>query len=229
MAQKSRIEGVTSKRSLAKSARVVSTRPTAANNQIENERVQNDLDRQPPRPSGPAAEAALEFIFSEIVTNSSNASPTGKKIRELNEDWMKTKNVFSLLAASYEWAAKVKTGGEWDHKRAVLRLQFQHSKVNLFGAEIAHDVWSNIHYGCVGVRLGFPSALLLGASGFHQLVLARRNIPDGVLDRIELNFFTAFDDPRDQNAIGVGIEFKDMENSLAPFRKHIRRNIQRLV
>lgn len=89
-----------------------------------------------------------------------------------------------LIAAMTVWYQTVKTGSTWDHKPKI-RDQFgflgvarplpppgntpsksyyhKYKKYDYF-----YDVWSNIHYGYVGLSVGFSQDLLLSGSTWEQ-------------------------------------------------------------
>lgn len=89
--------------------------------------------------------------------------------------------------ASIEWANKVRTKGDWDHK-PLIRDNIEFKKVavhrplglNADGApsksyyhkykehDYFYDVWSNIHYGYVGLSVGFSETRLLSGAAFEQ-------------------------------------------------------------
>ncbi|QTA85832.1 polymorphic toxin type 44 domain-containing protein [Desulfonema magnum] len=71
------------------------------------------------------------------------------------------------------------------------------------------DIWSNIHYGYIGLAAGFTEWVLLSGAGFAQK-LADTNPPGYWKRRLEeigdADFLAAFDDPHDQQAIKIGFE-----------------------
>jgi hypothetical protein len=64
-------------------------------------------------------------------------------------------------AALAIWAYKVKTGGDWDHKKDLRKMLFIPPNDARFpfrgdpDHEIHYDIWSNVHYGYVGRAAGF--------------------------------------------------------------------------
>lgn len=88
-----------------------------------------------------------------------------------------------LFAAMAVWYQTVKTGSTWDHKPKI-RDRFSSVAVarplprkgkpskSYYHKFKQHyyfyDVWSNIHYGYVGLSVGFSEALLLKGSGWEQ-------------------------------------------------------------
>ncbi|PLR40811.1 hypothetical protein CYR55_05910 [Chimaeribacter californicus] len=88
----------------------------------------------------------------------------------------------NLLAAMTLWYQTVKTGAIWDHKQTI-RHKFKSVAVvrPLDSGQISEtyyhkyknhdyyiDVWSNIHYGYVGLSVGFTESLLLAGSSLEQ-------------------------------------------------------------
>lgn len=87
-----------------------------------------------------------------------------------------------LLAAMAIWYQSVKTGSTWDHK-PIIKKKFVGvavtRKTERGNASKSHyhkyqmhdyflDVWSNIHYGYVGLSVGFDEALLLNGATWEQ-------------------------------------------------------------
>ncbi|WP_430221573.1 polymorphic toxin type 44 domain-containing protein [Pantoea allii] len=87
-----------------------------------------------------------------------------------------------LLAAMAVWYQTVKTGSTWDHK-PIIRNKFKSFAVTrpLESKQMSEsyyhkyeeydfylDVWSNIHYGYVGLSVGFSEDLLLKGSTWEQ-------------------------------------------------------------
>lgn len=75
-------------------------------------------------------------------------------------------------AAAYGlWAERVAPGRPWDHKR-LLRTKFPgqpHPHWHKYGDfDYFYDIWSNIHYGYVGVALGFGADELINGAGLAQ-------------------------------------------------------------
>lgn len=78
-------------------------------------------------------------------------------------------------AALLSWGWKVRQDGDWDHKPLIAR-QFHPRNPNgpqhwhLYGKTLYfYDVWSNIHYGYVGIAAGFSEAVLLDGAGLEQI------------------------------------------------------------
>lgn len=88
----------------------------------------------------------------------------------------------NLAAAVVIWYQTVKTGSIWDHK-PIIRKKFVNvavtRKTDRGNISKSHyhkykmhdyffDVWSNIHYGYVGLSVGFDESLLLKGSTWEQ-------------------------------------------------------------
>ncbi|WP_089729467.1 polymorphic toxin type 44 domain-containing protein [Candidatus Thiosymbion oneisti] len=113
------------------------------------------------------------------------------------------------------WAEKVKDKADWDHKPKIKRW-FPSSiscfnNEHLYGGHVYnHDIWSNIHYGYVGMAAGFSEReLILGAAFAHTWgELGRSELfeewLDIFLEKIKHNPMI-WDDPKDKAAIKVGI------------------------
>ncbi|MCP5419029.1 MAG: hypothetical protein H6970_00870 [Gammaproteobacteria bacterium] len=113
-------------------------------------------------------------------------------------------------AALLSWTLLVAQGAKWDHK-VIIPTKFhprdpvaQHW--HLYDNTLYfYDVWSNLHYGYVGMACGFSESVLLDGAGLEQIGsdIFRGRMPgrtgspgDGL---------RAFDDPADRAAITEGI------------------------
>ncbi|RMH33045.1 MAG: hypothetical protein D6694_15780, partial [Gammaproteobacteria bacterium] len=102
---------------------------------------------------------------------------------------------YAKVEAYRQWKSMVQTGAPWDHKPYIL---------SRFGAIAWHDgygyrfdIWSNIHYGYVGRKVGLSRTELLAGAGAAQIM-------DGTS---QLGYWGSwFDDPYDQASIRIGIE-----------------------
>ena len=117
--------------------------------------------------------------------------------------------ISSHEAALMMWGMKVRQNGDWDHKPKLHRFvsptthswaRHAYDKTLYF-----YDIWSNIHYGYVGVASGFGEEVLLDGAGLEQLGLdlLRRRWPSRVAG---IQGLRAWDDAFDQSAISLGIE-----------------------
>src|SRR5262249_3761858 len=112
-------------------------------------------------------------------------------------------------AAILSWALLVRQDGPWDHK-PVIRRRFhprgpgEQVWHRLGNWEYYYDIWSNIHYGYVGIACGFTGSTLLNGAGLEQIGtdLWRHRLPQR---RPGVPGLAGFDDVSDQAAIRIGI------------------------
>ena len=74
------------------------------------------------------------------------------------------------LEAMAIWAKQVGQNMEWDHKpklRAMYNGAVRHKQGNY---DYFYDIWSNIHYGYVGIAGGFSESVLLDGAGAEQII-----------------------------------------------------------
>lgn len=77
-------------------------------------------------------------------------------------------------AAAYQmWAERVGPGRPWDHKPIIRHMfqakgNFNHGWQKYGQDDYFYDIWSNIHYGYVGVAVGFNDAELINGAGLAQ-------------------------------------------------------------
>ncbi len=113
----------------------------------------------------------------------------------------------SYIDAMQIWKEQVQAGGPWDHKPHILRrwdnwsYDWQQNRLYFF------DIWSNVHYGYVGLQANISASLLLAGAGAAQVMdgtstadLWQSISQSGVLEGIY-----NLDDPFDQNAIRFGM------------------------
>jgi len=121
------------------------------------------------------------------------------------------KVTYDVARAYKKWYDQVKTGGPWDHKKIIKKAFGDWSLDDAQKRLYFFDIWSNIHYGYVGVSCGFPEDDLLAGAGLAQWMAG--TVPPGTGDRISdpsvSGIITALDDPQDQGAIKVGLELWD--------------------
>lgn len=149
--------------------------------------------------------AVAEFIVNEMKKNPFTAE--GRKITEANRfdptaetaKWNALPWYAKLggmpdfygmaagqkLAAYQMWADRVAPNRPWDHK-PIIRHALQ-AKGNFnrgwqkYGQDdYFYDIWSNIHYGYVGVAVGFSASELIGGAGLAQAASdASRDVSHG--------------------------------------------------
>ena len=105
------------------------------------------------------------------------------------------------LVAYRLWKSMVQSGGPWDHKEQITKLFGKGYSVLHNGYLYRFDIWSNVHYGYVGRKVGFTPIELRAGAGYAQ-----------IRDRTsKLSYWSSwFDDPYDQAAINVGIELYEV-------------------
>lgn len=137
------------------------------------------------------------FMHGEMVRNASG--PVAAEIVKAN---IADAHVHALTT----WKAWVGNRRPWDHK-PFLKKTYGEWTADIPGLhEYNFDLWSNMHYGYVGTRVGFSGTLLRSGAGIAQR--AAGTSPAGYLSRVwdsGGSFLGALDDPQDQAAIQVGI------------------------
>ena len=138
-----------------------------------------------------------EYILNEIKTNVRSSTAEiirnlidEETLKQRRAEWNKLPWYAKLapppqpdlVAAMALWYQTVKTGSTWDHKQ-VIRCLFKSVAVarplkskrlseSYYHKYKVHDffldVWSNIHYGYVGLSVGFSQELLLKGSTWEQ-------------------------------------------------------------
>jgi hypothetical protein len=141
-----------------------------------------------------------KYISTEMIKNAK--SPAAERVSN-NLDSISTTH-----KAFLEFKSLVGYGRPWDHKLYISETYGKYSLDPVSNEQIPWDVWSNIHYGYIGKRIGFSKWTLLSAAGIAQF--KDSVVPDGYLlrrdqDRFDFDVFSALDDPRDQVAIKIGI------------------------
>lgn len=133
-------------------------------------------------------------------------------------------------AAAYAmWTERVAPGRPWDHK-PILRQRFptvlEVGWHKCGGYEYYYDIWSNIHYGYVGVALGFSAAEMINGAGLAQAMDNwRRKIPQH--DHTELGPWPASaDDIQDHRSIKLGT---DLYYEVTPHALTVETLLQRIA
>jgi hypothetical protein len=113
-------------------------------------------------------------------------------------------------AALLLWSERVMQGAPWDHKPIISR-RFHPRNPNgeqhwhLYGNTLYYyDVWSNIHYGYVGIAAGFSESVLLDGAGLEQIgsTLLRGALPS---KNPNVKGLRAWDDDQDRAGVKIGI------------------------
>jgi len=114
-------------------------------------------------------------------------------------------------AALLMWAEKVRQNAAWDHK-PIIRRRFNSRNLSgeqhwhLYGNTLYYyDVWSNIHYGYVGIAAGFSEAILLDGAGLEQIgsALFKGSLPTS---DSSVHGLRSWDDKQDRIGIQIGIK-----------------------
>ena len=114
-------------------------------------------------------------------------------------------------AALLIWAGKVGQNADWDHKPIISHRFNQRNPTgnqhwHLYENTLYYyDVWSNIHYGYVGLASGFSEAVLLDGAGLEQIgsTLLRGKLPTR---DSSVRGLRAWDDIQDRAGIKIGMQ-----------------------
>lgn len=138
--------------------------------QAANERLseasgfRDNLSHKVPRFRHQRFDSTLSYMHMEMITNINEVDD----IRLFNR--LGGHVIGSKSAAFLEWTLKVRPGGDWDHKpKLSIMLEFNgESRTFPIPGDDEHeynyDIWSNIHYGYVGMAAGFNSSELRGGA-----------------------------------------------------------------
>lgn len=132
-----------------------------------------------------------EYIVREMKTNP--FTPQGEKIAAANSydpnarlaEWQQLPwyarvgrppdfhaTAAGQKAAAYAmWTERVAPGRPWDHKPVLKNMllgKFNYGWQKHGEYDYFYDIWSNIHYGYVGVALGFSAAEMINGAGLAQ-------------------------------------------------------------
>jgi hypothetical protein len=123
------------------------------------------------------------------------------------------------LEAMALWTKQVGQNMEWDHKpklRAMYNGAVRHKQGEY---EYYYDIWSNIHYGYVGVSGGLSESVLLDGAGAEQIVSdsarkvvdllnpnEERELPGPRATASPWTKLRSWDDVADRVSISIGIK-----------------------
>ncbi|MGE8063684.1 polymorphic toxin type 44 domain-containing protein [Pseudomonas sp. NPDC089569] len=122
------------------------------------------------------------------------------------------------IAAAVIWTKKVGQNRMWDHKPKIHALteKYWHKQGEY---EYYYDIWSNIHYGYVGMAGGLSESALLDGAGAEQIISdAKRKIEEvvkkpeaqwelpGPNRSADIEGLRAWDDAPDRISIEIGIK-----------------------
>ncbi|MCY9845748.1 polymorphic toxin type 44 domain-containing protein [Vibrio caribbeanicus] len=127
----------------------------------------------------------------------------------------------SRTAALAQWTSLVAQDRAWDHKPKIAAgfptagqsTRFHHKYKDY---EYFYDIWSNIHYGYMGILCGFSESILLDGAGLEQIGTDILSSTKEVTDRSASNGegLRAYDDTTDNLSIRIGIElYRDYPNA----------------
>jgi len=91
-------------------------------------------------------------------------------------------NPFTYAEGLSEFRRMVGYNAPWDHKNAIETRFGRISHDEVSNRLFPFDLWSNIHYGYVGNRIGFSESTLLSGAGIAQAWHDRQD-PSSVLER----------------------------------------------
>ena len=111
------------------------------------------------------------------------------------------------------WMGKVGQDQVWDHKPELLRI-FDDVWHKQGDYDYYYDIWSNVHYGYVGVVAGVPEAVLLDAAGVEQIgsdtvrwaLDPTGQRPGPTISGDLGEGLRAFDDVPDRISVGIGMK-----------------------
>ncbi|QXH64560.1 hypothetical protein KSS91_11030 [Pseudomonas azerbaijanorientalis] len=117
------------------------------------------------------------------------------------------------LEAMAIWTKQVGQNMEWDHKPKLLAMYNGVVRHKQGKYEYYYDIWSNIHYGYVGIAGGFSESVLLDGAGVEQIgsdtkrwLEDRKKNPGPHLTANLSDGLRAFDDIADRVAISIGVK-----------------------
>ncbi|MBX5186265.1 hypothetical protein HJB88_27165 [Rhizobium sp. NZLR5] len=183
------------------------------------------------------ADVIARFIVGEMINNTSDQSTDFQRIKAnltpIPFDTPDYESLYAarLFAAMLIFKSLVGYGQPWDHKKFIVSRWGKLAR--LTASLIEYDVWSNIHFGYVGLQAGFDADVLLNCAGIAQAISS--DVPEGWFRRFyrgDKSVFAALDDPRDQEAIKIGIEVsRKFGSSLTQdqFGGYLRANLARVA
>lgn len=131
------------------------------------------------------------------------------------------------VAAAAIWTRKVGQDQEWDHKpklRALYNNDVWHKQGKY---AYFYDIWSNIHYGYVGIIAGLSESVLLDGAGAEQIMSDTYRKVDEWYDKPKKDWslpgphttaspwtsLRAWDDVADRVSISIGVRLADRHPS----------------
>ncbi|MCI8208555.1 hypothetical protein AUC61_03310 [Pseudomonas sp. S25] len=108
------------------------------------------------------------------------------------------------------WTERVGQNRPWDHK-PMIKSKFDGAWQKQGDHDYFHDIWSNIHYGYIGIASGFSESVLFDGAGAEQIVSDTiRRIQDkekypGPSKTPGVEGLRAWDDAPDRESIQIGV------------------------
>lgn len=123
------------------------------------------------------------------------------------------------IAAATLWTQKVGQYMEWDHKPKLRKL-FSGVRHKQGQYDYYYDIWSNIHYGYVGIIAGLSESILLDGAGAEQIVSDAVSKADEMLTKPKAGWkllgphptaspwtdLRSWDDVADRVSISIGVK-----------------------
>lgn len=173
------------------------------------------------------ASALAEYIQAEMQNNANG--PHTAAMRRLTSSWHpydsgQSLRYFGILtwpASKIDWGrakipnlspAESARLAQWDHKPTIIDQYGKWAYDPATNTSYCYDVWSNIHFGYIGSAAGFSGWTLRNGAGLGQLIAGTSDA--GFIEYWKRRFetvgdadmFAAFDDPKDQEALNIGID-----------------------
>lgn len=123
-------------------------------------------------------------------------------------------------AAYTLWAERVGPGRPWDHKPRIATLMKRQGLFNKGWHKYAqyeyfYDIWSNIHYGYVGLAIGFTAAELINGAGLAQIGDDAVHLRRGQHHAENGPWPASADDVQDHTSIQLGIDMYQVKKPQA--------------
>lgn len=140
--------------------------------------------------------------------------------------------ISTRMVAVVSWTLLVRQGAAWDHKEQI-RTTFtpavgpneEQAWHRYYSTLYYYDIWSNIHYGYVGMACGFTASGLLDGAGLEQIGsdLGRLTLPRSTAG---VSGMRRFDDSSDRAAIRIGTALYPAEVTSAKLVSEVVRNVE---
>jgi uncharacterized Zn-binding protein involved in type VI secretion len=117
----------------------------------------------------------------------------------------------NTAAAMALWTERVGQGRRWDHK-VIIGEQFGGPWQKQGQVDYFYDIWSNIHYGYVGLAGGLSESVLLDGAGLEQIAsdsirkVRKWSERKGPHRSADIEGMRAWDDIGDRVSISIGVK-----------------------